>query len=205
MDFKDVIEPNVFNTLTEMMNDRGYELENTTSEHNEPGCKFIIFKVKTDSDFEEEKKIDYSRTIIFFPDELKINIDIVKHKIAIMKSMQINKCIIVYKKNITSTAKKTISSFDNNFNIKNEGVDINIDIELFNIEELRYNITKHYLVPKHILVKDLEYVKSIKKKYGKSIPNMLRTDPISRYYKYKHGDLIKIIRDNGIIVYRIVI
>lgn len=75
---------------------------------------------------------------------------------------------------------------------------LNLNIQIFDIKELQFNITKHMLVPKHELVSDQEEVKNILQNYClKSkfqLPLILKTDPVSRYLGLKNGDIVKIIR-----------
>ena len=79
-------------------------------------------------------------------------------------------------------------------------------IELFQEEELQYNITKHYLVPKHELSypKGTKISKDFKDKYGDKFPVLLKTDPVARFYGYNKGDIIKITRKGGYVTYRFV-
>ena len=44
----------------------------------------------------------------------------------------------------------------------------------------------------------------IKEKYGDTFPSLLKSDPISRFYGYNKGDIIKVTRKNGIVIHRIV-
>jgi DNA-directed RNA polymerase I, II, and III subunit RPABC1 len=73
-----------------------------------------------------------------------------------------------------------------------------LNIQIFEIKELQFNISKHVLVPKHELVKDEQEVKSIVERYSiKSkyqLPHILKTDPMSRYLGLKSGDVVKITR-----------
>ena len=87
---------------------------------------------------------------------------------------------------------------------------MDIEIELFFEDELQYNITKHILVPEHIRLSNNK-AKKFKEKYGTKFPILLINDPISRFFNYKSGDIIKIIRcqkikedSNYYITYRIV-
>jgi DNA-directed RNA polymerase I, II, and III subunit RPABC1 len=84
---------------------------------------------------------------------------------------------------------------------------MDIKIELFIQEELQYNITKHRLVPEHIRLSPDE-AKEFKEKFGLRHPAILLTDPISRFFAYKRGDVIKIMRKTGrgdpFVTYRIV-
>ena len=67
---------------------------------------------------------------------------------------------------------------------------------------MKVSITKHYLVPKHEKVPDSE---KFDKKIIDKLPILLKTDPISRFYGFKKGDLIKISRKNNYIFYRRVV
>ena len=73
-------------------------------------------------------------------------------------------------------------------------------------------LTRHVLVPKHILLSEQEKEEVIKK-YGikklNQFPKILKTDPIIKMLGAKDGDLIKIIRNENSgkesIYYRVVI
>ena len=158
-------------TVLEMLDDRNYTIK----------------KIEDDSiiAFTPEN----IKMIVFFSIFPKLNIDSIKEYIKQMDEMNISHSMIIYQNAITSSAKTTK---ENLFNIK---------IELFSIEELEVNITKHRLVPKHSKVDDKE---KIFKQYGNKFPIIFTKDPISRYYDFRKGDLIKVIRKGGHIAYRIV-
>ena len=76
------------------------------------------------------------------------------------------------------------------------------DAQLFTETDLTYCAPMHQLVPKHIKVDDKERYE-ILNAYAKSsdgkihlnlIPGLSITDPISKYYNFKIGDLIRIER-----------
>ena len=75
-------------------------------------------------------------------------------------------------------------------------------VELFK-ESFFYNcIIEHDLVPKHekLPKSDAEF---LKKKLGVGkMMHLISTYPISRFYEYKPGDVIKVTRNNGSVVYR---
>lgn len=123
----------------------------------------------------------------------KLNVTEIHNHISILQKSEINHGIIVYDGVPTPAVKNVISN----------AFDIKLNIELFCCDDLQFNITKHILVPKHIKL-FREESKEFKNKYGTSIPILLRSDPISRFYDYSKGDIIKIIRKNGFISYRIV-
>jgi DNA-directed RNA polymerase subunit H (RpoH/RPB5) len=76
----------------------------------------------------------------------------------------------------------------------------------------KIQLTKHILVPKHILLSE-QKKKEVIKKYGikklSQFPRILKTDPIVKILGAKEGDLIKIIRNENSgkesIYYRVVI
>lgn len=116
----------------------------------------------------------------------KLNVNIIKYYYALFHTDGINHGIIVYQNVVTSSVKKILSNIND------------IHIELFQLRELTFNITKHRLVPKHISVLPIE---------GEDIskyPVIKKTDPVVRFHGFKPGNLIKIIRNNGSIYYRIV-
>ena len=130
----------------------------------------------------------------FIPKNMcKLNIENMQEYISVVKKMDISHCLIVYKDTATPIAKKVVS-------------ESNIIIELFNQDELQYNITNHILVPIHELayIKKTKEYEEFKKKYSDKFPIILKNDPISRFYGYNKGDIIKITRKNGYVMYRIV-
>ena len=68
--------------------------------------------------------------------------------------------------------------------------------ELFERKHLLFNITKHYLVPKHILLTKEEGEKVLEDWNCKfsQLPQMQYNDPQAKYYGMKRGDICKIIR-----------
>lgn len=128
---------------------------------------------------EENKSIVVFTTLIE-----KFNVDRIKEKIVILNAINENHCIVIYNDSITSIAKKSIeNSIDKKF-------------ELFTLDELQYNITTHRLVPKHVKLSDKEAT-VFKKRYGVKFPVILTTDPVSRFYNFQRGDIIKIIRKDS--------
>lgn len=107
--------------------------------------------------------------------------------------INIQNSIVIYSESVTPMAKKYVDSYK-----------ANLELELFFINELQYNITKHRLVPTHIRL-NAEETKLFNQTLSVSnIPTILTTDPISKFYNYKIGDIIKIIRNNGIVVFKVV-
>jgi len=138
----------------------------------------------------------YEECKVIFTGNIKINIQYIKELIHLMEMENIDHTIIVYK-GCTTISVKNIIDMTDCFNI-----------ELFEEGELNFNITKHSLVPQHIKLckdnkKDRDILQELKK-HERNIPIILRKDPISKFYNYSRGDIIKIKRNDGDIIYRLV-
>lgn len=170
-------EDNIRKTIFEIFNQRSYSSINTEEENK-------ITAKKPDG-----KKICAFTNIIG-----KLKIAEIHSKIAVMENMQIKHCIIVFEGSPTPVVKDIISKMQLQ----------KIFIELFEADELQFNITKHQLVPKHRLLSH-EESQEFKKKYGINIPKLLSSDPVARFYDFKKGSIIEITRKNDYISYRIVV
>lgn len=75
---------------------------------------------------------------------------------------------------------------------------LNINMQIFNIKELQFNITRHVLVPKHELITNQEEIDHLMKTFSlkskSQLPLILKSDPVSRYFGLKSGDIVKITR-----------
>ena len=162
-----------YNTCLEMLGQRNYEIINKEEDQ--------IVALKPDG----------NQVIVFLSDSLKFNVKNIQMYITIMDEMQIFHAIIVYKESITAFTKKAIEQ------------SLEMTFELFAVEDLQYNITKHVLQPKFQCLTTEESTK-FKKQYGNRFPTLRRDDPISRFYGYNKGDVIKITRPNNYISYSIV-
>lgn len=167
--------PVVKKTCMEMMTQRGYTIDDITPE--------TIMATKPNG----QKVCLYLKTIQQF------NVDKYQEYVSSARTMNIKHIIVIVNK-VTSNMQKNIHTSAN----------IDIEIETFTESSLKYNVTKHYLVPQHIIVKP-EKARELLDKFGaSSYPVLLRTDPIARFYNYCSGSLVKIIRKSGDITYRYV-
>jgi DNA-directed RNA polymerase subunit H (RpoH/RPB5) len=130
--------------------------------------------------------------MIFMCKTEKFNIENVKYFIYLLQQYSMKHGIIIYNNIITSSAKKALDHL------------MDYTIEIFEKKELQYNVTRHRLFCPHIRIPREEIDKEIAPVHVQQFPVLLRNDMISRYYHFTRGDIIRIHRKNGSIVYRIV-
>ena len=96
------------------------------------------------------------------------------------------------KRNILLIIKDKVTLVNN----KNISEAVSVDIEVFSIKELLFNISRHIYVPHHEIVLNKQHiVNKYNLKCASQLPLILKTDPISKYYNFQSGDIIKIIRN----------
>ena len=137
---------------------------------------------------------DSDEKIIIFLINKKVNVEYLKNCTELLSNNNIKNCIIISDCEITPKGKLIIETINKIGEFK---------IEFFSKSEFQYNRTKHRLVPIHIKLNKLDK-EIVIKKYG-HLSEMLVTDAIAKYYGYEKGDVIKIIRKDNSINYRIVI
>ena len=176
-------------TIIEILNDRGYKIKyeaiDLAEEYAENNCK-IICSHKSD----EDKKI----CILFYDNnnktDSKVGIDIVKDLLKKIDEDQ-KHIMLVLSSKITPYALKEVK--------KNP-----VEIEIFYINNIIFNITKHELMPKFTLLNKSEQDKMIEK-FKNHLPLIKSTDKICHYFNAKPGQIFKIIRKNGDLYYRMVV
>jgi DNA-directed RNA polymerase I, II, and III subunit RPABC1 len=136
-------------------------------------------------------KPDGNEMVVFFSDVPKFNVKNIQSYITSMDEMSIFHTIIVYKDGVTAFTRKAIEQ------------SLEMTFELFSVDDLQYNITKHRLQPRFERLSEEEATK-FKETYGVQFGTMKRDDPISNFYAYQRGDVIKVTRANGYVNYRIV-
>lgn len=104
-----------------------------------------------------------------------------------MKDAKADSGIIIISGNLTSQAKQKLTD-----------INLELQVECFNLSELMVNITEHTYVPKHILLSDEEKALLLKRYKIKEnqLPKILSTDPVARYLGLRRGNVVKIIRDS---------
>ncbi|SVA99546.1 uncharacterized protein METZ01_LOCUS152400 [marine metagenome] len=171
-------------TIIEMLNDRGYDLTNYL-------IKITLDEIKVSY---EKNKINVSTrdgkiNTIFWDEPL--NISKINNHITKLKKDNLNLVLVILGRNnvddeITISQKRNLDSIFGKINY-----------EIFYIDELVFNITKHHYVPTHILLNEKES-EIIYNSYGKNLPLIDKSDIIVRYYGGKIGNIFKIIRPNNL-------
>jgi len=162
----------------QMLERRGYEKQIEVATEN--NTRAFLFSHATRSD-----------VLVWYFCYDKMNIDSIKEFIHLLENQQIKHGIIVYQNTITTSTRKVI---ENLFQFR---------IELFELKEFQYDLTQfRYFCPHDVL--EPATMADMRKKFGSSLPSLLRTDPVVRYYNFQKGDIIRIARKNGTQAYRVV-
>lgn len=132
-----------------------------------------------------------NQVVVFFSDTPKFDTKGMKDIINTMNDMDINHSILIYKNDVTSATRNTLAKTEDK------------KIELFSEEDLQFNITKHRLQPIFERLTEEETIE-FKKQFGLKCGILKIDKPISKFYNYDKGDIIRIIRQDGYIYYRIV-
>lgn len=173
------MDQSVMTTCLEMLDQRGYEI------------------IKNDETGIIGKKDAKHFIVVFFSETTKLDVERVKEYLTIMRELEINHSIIVFNESVTPVARKVVEELPKNLEFPG------YTIELFEARTLRYNITKHRLVPSHKVLSRSESL-NFREKYGIKFPVLLKIDPIVRFYNFQRGDVVKITRHDGFVSYRIV-
>ena len=149
----------------------------------------------TDKDQEQKRitalKPDGESLCVLFNATPKVDTKSMKEIITFMNECGVRHSIVIHTEGVTPATRSTLSQTDEMY------------IELFNQEDLQYNITKHRLQPSFDRLTSDEAV-SLKKKYGTRFGTLGHEKPIARFFDYTRGDVIRVLRQDGYINYRIV-
>lgn len=183
-------------TIIEMLKDRSYNVDNETA--NVDIDQFVAMYDNENINFTVDDKIH-----IYFYNENKSfgkkDLTTIYSKVKTEVGDAIRLMIIINGKCIESIRNEL-----NNLEYQN--------VEIFTQDQLQFNITKNYLVPKHVLLSEKEK-QEVYKKYNTNSNDVFqkirKNDPVAQYYAMKKDDMCKIIRSSpssGICVsYRVVV
>jgi len=165
----------------ELFKNRGYTLKE---------CKYLDdFKMHVYSGIDEEGK----KVILLFNLTPKFNVRTAEICIDYIQENGGSRSIIVYKDVITCFARKVLDNLSLNL------------VEHFHCKELEINILTHVMQPRKFIKVIGDEASFILEKWGKNLPKMYTSDPVSRYLSFKDGDLIEIHRKDDTVVYRKVV
>ncbi len=199
----------VWSTLLQLLQDRGYTIDQKWLSLNSLESLSSQFKNPKDPDvnilhFKASNLITNNSILIFWFDEEKLGVKQLKQYMDAMDKQKIDQCLVICKYSITMFGKKALEDFNTMFPTKY--------MEYFEYSDLLINITKHNLVPNHVILSEQEKKDLIQKynlKKESQLPKMHRTDPIARYYGLRKGNIVKVIResvtDTKYVTYRIVV
>eukprot|EP01016_Furgasonia_blochmanni_P054512 TRINITY_DN8995_c0_g1_i3.p1 TRINITY_DN8995_c0_g1~~TRINITY_DN8995_c0_g1_i3.p1 ORF type:complete len:210 (+),score=61.67 TRINITY_DN8995_c0_g1_i3:103-732(+) len=193
----------VLKTVLEMMADRGYitpphfqDLTLKKFEETYTGTRDSLMMVCSRKDNEDDK------VYINFSDKDKIPKDEIYQHYKTLTDRNFKNMILITKPGAISTSlKQTIQELN---------IDTKLRLEPFEDTELLVNITKHELVPKHVVITDDEK-RALLDRYRlkeSQLPRILASDPVARYYGLQKKQVVKIIRTSETagkyVTYRIV-
>ena len=179
----------VWKTLHKMMEDRGYMIEETN--YAQMTFQDWLDKFGNISTFngifskklgEEIKRLYYE----YLPGNKLIANDISLF-FSQMKEGKAETGIIIISGQLSPQAKQKLAD-----------INVELQVDCFNISELMVNITEHTYVPKHLLL-NTDEKKALMKRYKikeSQLPKILSSDPVAKYLGLKRGDVVKIIRDS---------
>lgn len=170
----------IIENLRQMMLDRGYKTW-TRSRITEDDTIFISTSME----------LQHS-CLVFLCKTEKFNIESVKYLIFQLQQHKLKHGIMIYQTIVTSSAKKAIDHL------------LDYTIEMFETKEVLYNPTHHRFYCPHIRLSKDTVTEELPRMNLQSLPSLLRTDVISRYFRFQKGDVIRIHRKNGAIAYRLV-
>lgn len=164
-----------FTTLVEMMQDRGHDvtqmLHFQANELKNIMQKKQVFSVPVTKDLH----------ILFYLDRKKLS-EI--KKFFENAPEKVPHYIVVFKEKAN--------------NLKNLN-DIKVPtLQIFEMKELLFNVSRHVLVPKHTVIKSEQVIQDLLEKYNiktrTQLPHILRSDPMAKYLGLSPGDVVMIKR-----------
>ncbi|CAO3675210.1 unnamed protein product [Umbelopsis vinacea] len=182
----------VYKTIHHLVNDRGYLVSQSELDMDLETFKDTFARTaEIDRDqltFLVQKKDDPAdQLLVFFPKDKSVGVKPIRKYVERMLTQNIPKGIIVFQHTMTSSANKVI-----------QGMSAKYHLESFQEAELLVNITKHVLVPTHIVLSQEEKLALLKRYRLKEtqLPRIQQTDPVARYYGLKRGQVVKIMRNS---------
>lgn len=169
-----------FNTLKKMLTDQGHNIDLLKNISND---ELSILHRQSDNIMQIFVN-DHMKVIYYLNNKFKFA-DLKKF-IQSKDNENLTDIVLIFKERINSFNPKNIEEFDN------------INLQIFLMKELLFNISKHQLVPKHDVIRDPSEINRLVEHFNLKnklqFPIILKTDPMARYLNVQSGDLVKITR-----------
>lgn len=167
-----------------MLEDRKYTVKNEIKNLSDNDFRYMYSNNKFNFTIENKNK----KCFVLFFLNVAVKTNSIKENIINKKTNESDEFIIILKDRIKLNS--SIYKLEKEFNCR-----------IFWYGDLIRNITHHSYVPKHELA-TIEEINNFminheieNKRDLVNIPHILVSDPQSRYYNFKHGDIIKITRN----------
>lgn len=184
-----------YRTVKELVRDRGYnvgqeESEITLEEFRSQFCTGDGTVMRSKMNFQAapipevaEKFPNMGSIWVNFCEEASVGVKTMREFVILVAAKHFSSALFIYQTSITPSASKLIPTVDTS-------------IETFLENDLVVNITRHVLVPKHIVLSEDEK-KDLLVRYRlkeSQLPRIQREDPVARYFGLRRGQVVKIIR-----------
>ncbi|KIO34278.1 hypothetical protein M407DRAFT_64359 [Tulasnella calospora MUT 4182] len=177
-------------TIHELVRDRGYEVADEDVSMDLQNFKDTFARNglvdRTSLNFFTYDPHDPSNQIfVFYADEKNVGIKTMKKLISILEEKKIGNGVLIYSHTMTPACRKVIVQMAHVYRLQE-----------FAESDLLVNITHHKLVPKHEILSP-EEKKMLLERYRlreTQLPRIMLTDPVSRYYGLRRGQVVKITR-----------
>lgn len=140
-----------------------------------------------------------SRMVVLFTDDMKIGVDPIRGLRDWMQKHEYSMGIIFSGEGATSFAGKEITTYD-------------ASIEMLWYSEFGFCVVDHMLIPDHTILTPKQkenFLRNANLKKDTSLHRLKITDPVSRYYGLKLGDVVRFERKVGcmepFVTYRVVV
>ncbi|RXK40663.1 DNA-directed RNA polymerase I, II, and III subunit RPABC1 [Tremella mesenterica] len=189
----------VSRTVHEMVRDRGYlvaeyEIEQSFEDfkdaHGSSGVVEMKKELINNSRNNMHFTCDHSertgdRLLVWFCPERNVPKSSIKIFLGQMEHRSANKGILIHPDKMGSAANKAMMEMQAEYHL-----------ESFSEADLLVNITRHFLVPKHTIMRPEEKAALIKRYRLKEtqLPRIMITDPVAKYYGMRRGQVMKIER-----------
>lgn len=178
-------------TMIELLKDREYEdiTPLYPSDQPQPGGRDLHL-LATSSRTNKQM-------IVYWGVDLKFGVQDIRSLLVILNDRAVDHAILVTNHRISSKIQK----------ILHDEAKKGVRIELFTVDELQLNCSKHSMVPKHqVLTREQtrELLDTYQLKFTSQLPKIRTGDSIVRYYGFRRNQVVRILRQDGDVHYRVV-